>query len=73
MNIYKAIITEEGEEPYLLRSDECRTKENAGDSDWWFDEKSLMFRRYCSYYHEDYGNQYVYEEIIGTEPKESKI
>ena len=61
--VYVATWQEEGEVPYQLRSDECKPKNKAGDSDWWFDEESLMFRRYWSYHHELYGNQYVYEEI----------
>ena len=61
--VYVATWEEEGEEPYLLKSDECKPKEHCGDSDWWFDEESLMFRRYWSYHHELYGNQYVHEEV----------
>lgn len=47
-----------------LRSDYCKSKEECGDSDWWFDEKSLIFKRYWSYHHELYGNQYNYDEVL---------
>lgn len=61
--VYVATWQEEGDEPYQIRSDECKPKEKAGDSDWWFDEESLMFKRYWSYHHELYGNQYVHDEV----------
>lgn len=61
--VYVATWKEEGDEPYQIRSDECKPKEKAGDSDWWFDEESLMFRRYWSYHHELYGNQYIHDEV----------
>lgn len=63
VSVYVASWQEEGEEPYEIRSDECKPKEKASDSDWWFDEESLMFRRYWSYHHELYGNQYVHDEV----------
>jgi hypothetical protein len=53
----------EGEQ---LRSDECKPKEQCGDSDWWFDKDNLMFKRYWSYHHELYGNQYEYDEVLAV-------
>ncbi len=50
--VYVAIWEEEGEEPYQLKSDECKPKEHCSDSDWWFDIKTKMFRRYWSYHDE---------------------
>ena len=61
--IYVAIWEKEGEEPYQLKSDECKPKEHCGDSDWWFDIKTKMFKRYWSYHDEVNGNQYIYNEV----------
>ena len=52
-------------EDYLLRSDECKPQAQCGDSDWYFDNKSLTFRRYWSYHDELNGNQYEYDEVKG--------
>lgn len=64
--VYVAIWEEEGEEPYQLKSDECKPKEHCSDSDWWFDIKTKMFRRYWSYHDEVNGNQYVHDEVNGV-------
>jgi hypothetical protein len=61
--VYVATWEEEGEEPYLLKSDECKPKEHCGDSDWWFDIKTKMFYRYWTYHNERDGLQTVYDEI----------
>ena len=61
--VYVATWEEEGEEPYLLKSDECKPKEHCGDSDWWFDIKTKMFYRYWTYHNERDGLQNVYDEI----------
>lgn len=62
---YMAVWEEQGEDPYVLRSDECKPKEHCGDSDWYFDIKTKSFRRYWTYHHEEYGNQKVHDEIKG--------
>jgi hypothetical protein len=65
MKVFYAIWKEDNEDAVLLRSDECNTKEECGDSDWWFDKRSKIFRRFWSYHHEECGNQVVKEEIEG--------
>lgn len=53
------------EEGYKILSNECKPKKDCGDSDWWFDKRSKMFRRYYTYHDELYGLQTVHEEYIG--------
>lgn len=52
-------------EDYILKSDECKSKENCGDSDWWFDEENQTFNRYYTFHHELYGTQTEHEQILG--------
>jgi hypothetical protein len=63
---YMAVWKEGDEESYVLRSDECKPKEHCGDSDWHFDIKTKCFRRFWTYYHEEYGTQTVHDEILGV-------
>jgi hypothetical protein len=65
MKVFYAIWKEDHEDDILLRSHECKPKKECGDSDWWFDMRSKMFKRFWSYHHEEYGNQIVKEEIKG--------
>ena len=64
--VYVAIWKADGEEPYVLNSNECKPKEHCSDSDWWFDINTKMFRRYWSLHDEVNGNQYVHNEVKGV-------
>jgi len=54
-----------------ILSNECKPKKKCGDSDWWFDKRSKMFRRYYTYHDELNGLQTVYEQCVGV-PKNGR-
>jgi hypothetical protein len=54
------------EEGNAILSSECKPKEKCGDSDWWIDEQSKVFRSFYTYHDKLNGLQTVHEECIAV-------